>query len=116
MSKAVRSGLEDIRQGTKRNSGRLFFFQAEDGIRERDVTGVQTCALPIYQLVECNPDDLHHSIRFPEDCVRLDAEIEQMRQQPKDFALIQSRLRLNWEQIANAYARVEEAHLAASVP
>src|SRR6266540_3993851 len=26
---------------------RLFFFQAEDGIRERDVTGVQTCALPI---------------------------------------------------------------------
>src|SRR5450830_1900184 len=27
--------------------GRLFFFQAEDGIRERNVTGVQTCALPI---------------------------------------------------------------------
>ena len=24
-----------------------FFFQAEDGIRHRDVTGVQTCALPI---------------------------------------------------------------------
>src|SRR5437667_2904032 len=24
-----------------------FFFQAEDGIRDRDVTGVQTCALPI---------------------------------------------------------------------
>src|SRR6266851_4423446 len=24
------------------------FFQAEDGIRDRDVTGVQTCALPIY--------------------------------------------------------------------
>src|SRR5699024_11366121 len=29
--------------------GRLFvfFFQAEDGIRDRNVTGVQTCALPI---------------------------------------------------------------------
>src|SRR5207248_5124837 len=25
----------------------LFFFQAEDGIRDRTVTGVQTCALPI---------------------------------------------------------------------
>src|SRR5207248_7761090 len=25
-----------------------FFFQAEDGIRDRTVTGVQTCALPIY--------------------------------------------------------------------
>src|SRR6266498_2480636 len=27
-----------------------FFFQAEDGIRDADVTGVQTCALPI-----CDP-------------------------------------------------------------
>src|SRR5207249_9469370 len=26
----------------------FFFFQAEDGIRARNVTGVQTCALPIY--------------------------------------------------------------------
>src|SRR5256885_9791414 len=25
-----------------------FFFQAEDGIRDYKVTGVQTCALPIY--------------------------------------------------------------------
>src|SRR5207249_9472013 len=27
-----------------------FFFQAEDGIRDRNVTGVQTCALPISRL------------------------------------------------------------------
>src|SRR3712207_8228471 len=27
----------------------FFFFQAEDGIRDIGVTGVQTCALPIYQ-------------------------------------------------------------------
>src|SRR5215203_1076603 len=26
----------------------VFFFQAEDGIRDIGVTGVQTCALPIY--------------------------------------------------------------------
>src|SRR6266540_3450486 len=26
-------------------SFKFFFFQAEDGIRDRDVTGVQTCAL-----------------------------------------------------------------------
>src|SRR5438270_10832849 len=26
----------------------IFFFQAEDGIRDLTVTGVQTCALPIY--------------------------------------------------------------------
>src|SRR5699024_1186068 len=28
-------------------SSLFFFFQAEDGIRDRNVTGVQTCALPI---------------------------------------------------------------------
>src|SRR3989442_844753 len=27
---------------------RVIFLQAEDGIRDADVTGVQTCALPIY--------------------------------------------------------------------
>ena len=32
------------------NSENLF-LQAEDGIRSRDVTGVQTCALPIYSHV-----------------------------------------------------------------
>src|SRR5882762_9129569 len=30
----------------------FFFFQAEDGIRDSSVTGVQTCALPICELVE----------------------------------------------------------------
>src|SRR5690606_41206259 len=28
-----------------------FFFQAEDGIRDFHVTGVQTCALPIYSIL-----------------------------------------------------------------
>src|SRR5260370_7366296 len=28
----------------------FFFFQAEDGIRDSSVTGVQTCALPIFCL------------------------------------------------------------------
>src|SRR3712207_8397186 len=27
----------------------FFFFQAEDGIRDIGVTGVQTCALPIFE-------------------------------------------------------------------
>src|SRR5205823_11983973 len=27
----------------------FFFFQAEDGIRDKLVTGVQTCALPIFE-------------------------------------------------------------------
>src|SRR5574343_1200946 len=33
----------------------FFFFQAEDGIRDRDVTGVQTCALPIYIVLVAPP-------------------------------------------------------------
>src|SRR5438132_261042 len=32
---------------------RDFFFQAEDGIRDHCVTGVQTCALPILRRGEC---------------------------------------------------------------
>src|SRR5690554_579663 len=38
----------------------FFFFQAEDGIRDADVTGVQTCALPIYGIV-----DLESSLKEP---------------------------------------------------
>src|SRR5215217_8838364 len=30
----------------------FFLFQAEDGIREIGVTGVQTCALPIFEAVQ----------------------------------------------------------------
>src|SRR5699024_11270268 len=30
---------------------------AEDGIRDRNVTGVQTCALPIYYVVRSMPSD-----------------------------------------------------------
>src|SRR5439155_17341096 len=35
----------------------FFFFQAEDGIRDGHVTGVQTCALPIFPFdqLACQP-------------------------------------------------------------
>src|SRR5688572_30852014 len=39
----------------------FFFFQAEDGIRDLTVTGVQTCALPIW-LAE-RPTPLHRAAR-----------------------------------------------------
>lgn len=66
-----------------------------------------------YQLAECNPDDLHHSIRFPEDRAHLAAEIERMQQQPKTFALIQSSLRLDTDRIVAAFESVEKAYRAA---
>src|SRR5205823_6683630 len=36
----------------------FFFFQAEDGIRDKLVTGVQTCALPIF------PDDVELMVDY----------------------------------------------------
>src|SRR5690606_41091638 len=36
----------------------FFFFQAEDGIRDFHVTGVQTCALPIFRSVTLRMRDL----------------------------------------------------------
>src|SRR5207245_4588470 len=36
-----------------RQSLSFFFFQAEDGIRDATVTGVQTCALPISYYERC---------------------------------------------------------------
>src|SRR5438067_6864688 len=38
----------------------IFFFQAEDGIRDRNVTGVQTCALPIFHAA--------HAAASPRSC------------------------------------------------
>src|SRR5256885_8257276 len=37
--------------GVPQGTGRVFFFQAEDGIRDYKVTGVQTCALPILRWI-----------------------------------------------------------------
>src|SRR5437667_8750557 len=38
---------EFLQRGRAETIAGFFFFQAEDGIRDRDVTGVQTCGLPI---------------------------------------------------------------------
>ena len=35
----------------------FFFFRAEDGIRDVAVTGVQTCALPIWRGRKVDDDD-----------------------------------------------------------
>src|SRR5256886_4138792 len=48
------------------NSGELytgvFFFQAEDGIRDLTVTGVQTCALPICARLRVDAADVRFRI------------------------------------------------------
>ena len=41
------SEIWEVEVSTSREQVSFFFFQAEDGIRDYKVTGVQTCALPI---------------------------------------------------------------------
>src|SRR2546425_9397081 len=65
----------------------LFFFQAEDGIRDKLVTGVQTCALPISEdqrAVEIDhPGDGEHrgheAERQEDQAVRQDLRSEERR-------------------------------------
>src|SRR5207237_9937793 len=54
-----------------------FFFQAEDGIRDSSVTGVQTCALPIFAV-----DDVGDG----------DAGLAAARDQPYDVAIVDGML------------------------
>src|SRR5690625_8011860 len=51
-------------------SSSAFFFQAEDGIRDGHVTGVQTCALPIYFLALLHRASL--GVAGPDAVARLD--------------------------------------------
>ena len=44
--------------------GIFFFFQAEDGIRDRDVTGVQTCALPISVDGEADSEEFNRALEL----------------------------------------------------
>src|SRR5256886_2442389 len=49
--------------GKKECSSQCFFFQAEDGIRDLTVTGVQTCALPI----SINPKSVYATSKVAAD-------------------------------------------------
>src|SRR5207253_4944703 len=81
-----------------------FFFQAEDGIRDGHVTGVQTCALPIWSqagldILEVQPDffrslaeDSRISLQLVSDSLMLvdvyvvscGASVDQMKDRKKD--------------------------------
>src|SRR5699024_11871877 len=65
------------------------FFQAEDGIRDRNVTGVQTCALPIYTDKLSNPSDFINPLPHI-SWVRGEANVEFLKKRFK--ALIENPL------------------------
>src|SRR5690625_5989096 len=56
----------------------FFFFQAEDGIRDGHVTGVQTCALPILVRFEDHMDPIEFHVRKNHE----DLEIPQPQEDP----------------------------------
>src|SRR5256885_8722731 len=49
----------------------MFFFQAEDGIRDYKVTGVQTCALPIWSRLK-QPLTVARLIERTRDVLQID--------------------------------------------
>src|SRR5256885_3125340 len=63
MAQAVQSGFAS--STTRTSIPTFFFFQAEDGIRDYKVTGVQTCALPISHAAASSAESLSPSIANP---------------------------------------------------
>src|SRR6266496_4868266 len=58
----------------------FFFFQAEDGIRDLYVTGVQTCALPIWSArVVYRPSPRDRAILVPAEAYSSDRRSEERR-------------------------------------
>src|SRR2546427_1822630 len=63
----------------------FFFFQAEDGIRDLTVTGVQTCALPIlFGTYRAQPEGGHERMTIGVDQFRTerDSRLDRMLLQP----------------------------------
>src|SRR5690349_24888075 len=106
----------------------LFFFQAEDGIRDLYVTGVQTCALPICQerengrIVE-RKIDVHHMIELTEDLeldpAKIQPSIEAALSRAIDWLKKQQIGRASWrERVESAVVdvrREKERELEAKV-
>src|SRR5690606_40796793 len=68
------------------------FFQAEDGIRDFHVTGVQTCALPIcHALADEELDVLRIVMRVPDCEILSDAELEVAAAQTQHDSTIDGR-------------------------
>src|SRR5438128_12117989 len=59
----------------------FFFFQAEDGIRDATVTGVQTCALPIFR---SDPQSLLRRLRRQDRAkMRLRSRLRELRSEER---------------------------------
>ncbi len=117
-SSAVSLLAEFNRRGLARRERWLRRFLQEKRPSEYNLLGYAATVLEGragYHLIECAPEDLHHSIRFDEDRGRLVEEIENLRARPKPFALVQSTLGIGVEQISEVFDRLAAAHSRAHV-
>ena len=64
----------------------FFFFQAEDGIRDRNVTGVQTCALPILLSASVQPCEAKKPNGIRQRHNHLKTNVDANLQRADDFA------------------------------
>src|SRR3712207_8646115 len=80
----------------------FFFFQAEDGIRDIGVTGVQTCALPISHRPRprraAGPAPFHRARHGRGDPADLAGGSPRLRPGPRDRLLLRHRARLRSEE------------------
>src|SRR5207248_6929086 len=81
----------------------IFFFQAEDGIRDRTVTGVQTCALPISVHLDLLHD--HVTAVGGRDVIVKKIQMDRMKE-------ADAREVIRWEEIGRASCR-ERVEMAA---
>jgi hypothetical protein len=116
-SSAVALLAEFHRRGLARRERWMRRFLREKRPSEYNLLGYAATVLEGlegYHLIECDPGDLHHSIRYPEDRSRLAGEIERMRTEPKPFALVQSTLGIGFEQTLGVFELLAEARAQAA--
>src|SRR5258707_6130442 len=89
--------------GWRCHSRYFFFFQAEDGIRDIGVTGVQTCALPI-----CDANDLHRCLRIAAEGKRAAQWIRLVEENPREGFVDHRHAARRWPVGRREFARSEE--------
>src|SRR5207302_2479356 len=104
--------LEQARCPQRHLSAMAFFFQAEDGIRDFHVTGVQTCALPIFVrddracdfLFQCSDTTWSAYNRWPDQWSLYDDGKKQWYWGPG--------VRVSWDRPYGKYCQVVDAPLS----
>src|SRR5256885_14075669 len=87
----------------------VFFFQAEDGIRDYKVTGVQTCALPICR-AEASSHSFGLAVRIPLGASKRNAPLVEAAMTALNVAEAAERQFKDRQQAALTTARLTEAN------